>query len=151
VNTDITDNNVGWIVFDGECAFCSTLLPRWRHTLESRGFQFVPLQTAWVHERLGLAPDNMVSEMKVLTRRGEILGGANAVIFLARKVWWAWLVFFPVLLLADLWPIRIILRGAYRRFARHRYCFGRKICMAAPNDFSAVRFSRKTITFLEMP
>jgi predicted DCC family thiol-disulfide oxidoreductase YuxK len=108
----------GWLFFDGNCAFC-TSLSRWAsRVLGPRGYGVAPLQDPRVQELLALPPDQLLLEMRVLTPDGEHIGGADALVFLAREVWWAW----PLYGLAQLPGVLRLLRLAYRWIARHRQC-----------------------------
>ena len=89
------------VYFDGECAFCT----RWARRGSRLGFRFVPFAN-------GAAE----SEMKVLTVAGKWLGGAQAIAYLCRQVWWLW----PV---GGLWGLPGMHR-VYRWVAAHRYCWG---------------------------
>src|SRR5437899_2969301 len=80
----------GWILYDANCRSCTASAKRFDRIFRRRGFRFLPLQTPWAQERLGLKPGAPLEEMRVLTHNGEDLGGADAVIFLARQIWWAW-------------------------------------------------------------
>lgn len=63
--------------------------------------------------------------MRVLTRDGCVFGGADAVIFLARQVWWMR----PLAWIARLPGATAVLRSLYRRVAARRHCAVRR---AAP-------------------
>ena len=93
-NTEINENNNaphgGWVFYDGACGLCSSSAKGFEGMLKRRGFAVAPLQTPWVRARLGMREDEPLTEMKILTRSGAILGGADAVIFLCRSFWWAW-------------------------------------------------------------
>ena len=39
----MTEKTGHTLCFDGECAFCRSMMHRWRGTLERRGFELVPL------------------------------------------------------------------------------------------------------------
>ena len=108
----------GWIFYDGECRYCIAAATRFERLFARRGFHFLPLQTPWVEARLGLSPGAPLDEMRVLTKDDLDLGGADAVIFLAKEVWWTW----PVYLLAHLPGARTLLDRAYRWVAIHRGC-----------------------------
>jgi predicted DCC family thiol-disulfide oxidoreductase YuxK len=107
----------GWICFDRECPTCTTLARRFRPVFEKRGFGLVALQDPRVAPLLGLAPAELMREMRVVTV-GGIYGGVDAVAYLARQVWWAW----PVSLAAKLPGLRSAFRLGYRWFSDHRYC-----------------------------
>jgi predicted DCC family thiol-disulfide oxidoreductase YuxK len=69
-----------------------------------------------------LPEDRLLEEMRVLTVEGRVLGGADALVYLAtelqRRPWWAWL-----LVAANRMPFGMrMLRTAYRWIAARRYC-----------------------------
>jgi predicted DCC family thiol-disulfide oxidoreductase YuxK len=108
----------GWILFDRDCSVCISLVRRFRHTFEKRGFGFAALQDPRVAALLALPPEEMLREMRVVTSVGEIRGGAEAIVYLARQVWWAW----PLFAAAQLPGVTRILDAGYRWFADHRPC-----------------------------
>jgi predicted DCC family thiol-disulfide oxidoreductase YuxK len=65
-----------------------------------------------------------MAEMRLLTREGQMLSGADALVYLATAIpasgrpWWAWL-----LAIASKMPFAMpILRAAYRWIAARRHC-----------------------------
>jgi predicted DCC family thiol-disulfide oxidoreductase YuxK len=122
VNTEITDANVnpakGWVLFDGQCSLCSTSARSFTRILSRHGFALAPLQTPWVRERLGLPKGEPPVEMRVLLANGDAPGGADAILEIARRIWWAW----PLFVLAKLPGIKPMLRALYRIIATNRYC-----------------------------
>src|SRR5207245_5341784 len=64
--------------------FAPPLARRLRRVLEPRGYAVAPLQAPRVQELLGLPPDKLLLEMRGLTSGGEVIGGADAIVFLAR-------------------------------------------------------------------
>jgi predicted DCC family thiol-disulfide oxidoreductase YuxK len=123
VSTEVNDAaskpKRGWILFDGECPFCRSWVRRLEPVLSPRGFAFVPLQTPWVREHFRLPDEQLLSEMRVLVRSGETYGGANAIVAVAKYVWWAW----PLVAVAYVPGMRLMLRAAYHHVAGRRYCF----------------------------
>ncbi len=134
VNTEITDTAntpqlQGWVLYDAPCTFCTGLVARARSTLEAGGFRPEPLQSPWVRAHLKMPEEVLLAEMRVLTLDGRLLGGADALVYLSRKLnqqirpGWAWL-----LIIASRIPFAMpVLRFAYariaeRRFCRHGYC-----------------------------
>jgi predicted DCC family thiol-disulfide oxidoreductase YuxK len=77
-----------------------------------------------VRERLALPDDLLLAEMRVLTVSGHVLGGADALLYLAhelgasRRVWWPR----PLTIVSKLPLVMPVLRFAYRWVARRRYC-----------------------------
>ena len=114
----------GWLVYDGDCALCTRLVRWFRRPLEVRGYALVPLQSPWIAARLhisySVAPEDLLKEMRVLTADGRCLGGSDAVLHLAREIWWTW----PLWLLAKLPGMYRLLDLAYRTVATHRHCVG---------------------------
>lgn len=108
VITEITDNNGRTVLYDANCAFCTTWARRAERVLQRRGFIFRPLP----------AP---TEEMKVVTASGDVLGGARAVGYLARQVWWMW----PLWALSRMPGAMRLLDRAYRWIARRKHCVSR--------------------------
>ena len=134
LSSEMTDSKgrraSGWLFFDAECAFCIALARRMARILVPRGFALAPLQDRRVADLLGLPPEELLREMRVLTAEGKRYGGADAVIFLASRVWWAW----PVYAFAQLPGVTPFLRAAYRWIAARRSCAA---ACAAPAPASA--------------
>jgi hypothetical protein len=97
----------GWILYDDECRFCRNLARRFGNTFSQRGFVFTSFPT-------GLRP----SEMRVRTTGHRDFGGADAVVFLSRFVWWAK----PLFFFAKLPGARPVLHRIYREIAAQRSC-----------------------------
>jgi predicted DCC family thiol-disulfide oxidoreductase YuxK len=108
----------GWISYDGACRFCTASARRFDRIFRRRGFLFLPLQTNWIMDRLDLDASARLEEMHVLTADGRDIGGADAVVFFARQIWWAW----PFAALAQLPPMHKLLDRGYRWIAAHRDC-----------------------------
>ncbi len=123
LSSEITDRKgrrapSGWVFYDADCAFCTTWARRLGRFLEPRGFALAPLQDSRVADLLALPPERLRLEMRVLTREGEQFGGADAFVFLARRIWWAW----PLFALAQFPGVRAVLRAGYRWVAARRSC-----------------------------
>ena len=108
----------GWILYDAECRSCTSAARRFDRILRRRGFHFLALPTPWVEQRLGLQPGAPLEEMRVVTSDGADFGGADAVIFLARKIWWAW----PFYAVAQIPGTHCLIDLVYRWIAAHRGC-----------------------------
>jgi predicted DCC family thiol-disulfide oxidoreductase YuxK len=105
VITEITDNNGGYVFYDAECRCCTTWARRGERWLGKRGFRFAPLSEP-------------AEEMKLVTHGGEIIGGARALVYLARQVWWAW----PLWAVSRIPGAMRLLERGYRRFGSRRNC-----------------------------
>jgi predicted DCC family thiol-disulfide oxidoreductase YuxK len=120
----------GWVFFDRDCRICASLARRFRQTFERRGFGLAALQDPRVAVLLGLPPDQLLREMRVVTTEDEIYGGAAAIIYLAGQIWWAW----PIAFAAQLPGVPRILEAGYRWFADHRHCSSSKCLVAQMNQ-----------------
>ena len=108
----------GWILYDGACRSCAATAKRFDRIFRRRSFFFLPLQTNWVMQRLVLEHGAPLAEMRVLTADDRDIGGTDAVIFLARQIWWAR----PFAALARLPGLHALLDRGYRWIAAHRGC-----------------------------
>jgi predicted DCC family thiol-disulfide oxidoreductase YuxK len=108
----------GWVFFDRDCSVCTSLVRRFRRPLESRGFSLAALQDPRVQALLALPPEELLREMRVVISEGKVYGGAEAIVYLSRQIWWAW----PLYAAAKLPGVPRILEAGYRWFADHRSC-----------------------------
>ncbi|MBI3850272.1 MAG: DUF393 domain-containing protein [Verrucomicrobia bacterium] len=120
--TEIRDDQTirGWIFYDAAFALCVRGRERVGRLFESRGFEWVPLQTPGVAVRLGVPASAFETRMHLLTVDGRVLHNADALGVLCRSVWWLW----PLGFLLFVPGFRELGRLAYDWFARNRYCVG---------------------------
>src|SRR5262249_26969475 len=79
----------GWLFFDSDCGFC-TRTARWlRPILGRRGIGVAPLQDPRVGALLSMSRRGLLTELRFLMSDGTHSGGANAVLAVARRIWWA--------------------------------------------------------------
>jgi predicted DCC family thiol-disulfide oxidoreductase YuxK len=108
----------GWLFFDAECRFC-THIARWlAPILRRRGLGVAPLQDARVGALLGMPRRELLKELRFLMSDGTQAGGANAVLAVARELWWAR----PLIWLAALPGMMEVLDAGYRWVAARRGC-----------------------------
>lgn len=107
----------GQIFYDASCGLCQSSSERFRPMTERRGFSWIPLQEPRARTVLNLEGDEMPGEIKLLTRKGRLLGGVDALLYIARHIWWAW----PLWLLGQLPIIRPLMNVWYRWVAKHRH------------------------------
>lgn len=123
MHTEITDQNVGiggWLFYDGECRLCCASARRVERILARRRVQLCTLQSPDAPQRLGLSDRALLREMRLLLADGRSLGGADAVVEIARRIWWAW----PLWLFSRVPGVRPLLRAVYRVIAANRHCIG---------------------------
>ncbi len=110
----------GWLLYDGDCGFCTRTARQAERLIARRGFAILPLQTPWVRERLGLNQDELLREMIVLRRDNRRFGGADAAVHLAGEFWWGR----PLVWLAAVPGVRPLMRRIYAEIAARRSCLG---------------------------
>lgn len=137
LSSEMTDSKgrrarYGWLFFDADCAFCTALARRFSGILGPRGYRLAPLQDPRVPALLDLPPDQLLTEMRLLTADGAQFGGADAFIFLAREIWWAW----PIYALAQIPGVRTLIRVGYHWVAANRRCSS-GACQAPHSSASA--------------
>jgi predicted DCC family thiol-disulfide oxidoreductase YuxK len=113
----------GWVFYDGACSLCTGLARRVRRRLERCGFELVPLQAPGVREILGVRSEELMTQMWVLTQDGHVLGGADAALYLARRMrrtWWGLL----LITMSKLPHGMALIGSVYKWVASHRYSFG---------------------------
>jgi predicted DCC family thiol-disulfide oxidoreductase YuxK len=122
VNATITERTTeaaqGWVLYDGECSLCTGAVARFAPMLRRHHFNLAPLQTPWVRQQIGLNPDKPLTEMKLLTADGRIYGGADALVQIGQRIWWAW----PLFAVAQIPGAMILFHAVYRWIAANRNC-----------------------------
>jgi predicted DCC family thiol-disulfide oxidoreductase YuxK len=108
----------GWLFFDAECGFC-TRTARWlMPILARRGLGVAALQDPRVGELLGLTKVELLRELRFLLSDGRQFGGADAVLAVAREIWWGR----PVVWLAKVPGMLGQMRRGYGWIAGKRSC-----------------------------
>jgi lipase maturation factor 1 len=111
----------GWILYDGECGFCFRWVRLWKGVVERHGFALKDLQSASADGLLEISPENLLHDIRVLTGNGKLESGANAYLYVARQIWWAW----PFYAIFTLPGLNWVLWQGYRWFNRNRYRISR--------------------------
>jgi lipase maturation factor 1 len=122
-NTSPTRPSAGWILYDGECSFCFRWVHLWEQVVGKRGFALKDLQSACSDGTFAVTPENLLDDIRVLTRDGQVVAGADAYLYVTRRIWWAW----PFYAIFSLPGFNRLLWWGYRSFARNRYCVSRRI------------------------
>ena len=108
----------GTIYYDGACNLCTSGAARFGPMLRRRGFELAPLQSPDAAARLRLTNAELLDEVRLLTPEGRVRGGADAILHVARHVWWAT----PMWAISRVPGVTPLLRHAYRRLVPYRYC-----------------------------
>ncbi len=122
LSNDYTDTKgrhaEGFLFFDAQCRFCTRIARAIAPILEPRGIALAPLQDPRVGPLLGLSHENLMREIHLLMSDGQQYGGADAVIALARRIWWAR----PLVWIAKIPYATKLFRSLYRQAAANRNC-----------------------------
>jgi len=118
----------GWLFFDAECQFCSRIAAWLARPLERRGLGLAPLQDPRIAELLGLPRPDLMRELRYLSPDGAQYGGGDAVVAVAREIWWAR----PLAWAAKLPAMMPALRALYRSIARRRQCAAERCGVSPP-------------------
>ena len=111
----------GWVLYDGNCGFCSRWVPYWEKTLRKRGFLIAPLQADWVADKFDLSPEELQADFRLLVVGGKKIAGANVYRYLMRRIWWAK----PLYFISILPGLRQLFDAGYRLFAENRHRISR--------------------------
>ena len=111
----------GYVLYDGGCGFCFHWVHFWKRFLERRGFVLKDLQSAWTDGSLPIKRDQLLDDIRVLTRSGEIVSGADAYLYVTRRIWWA----YPFFAIFSQPGFNWVLWRGYRWFNRNRYRISR--------------------------
>ena len=112
------ERTIGRVFFDGDCGICTQAARRFEGVLRRRRFALVPLQASDACHTLGISEAERLSEMRLRLADGTVFGGAQAVVEIARRIWWAW----PVWAISRLPGAMRPLDAGYRWLARRRRC-----------------------------
>jgi hypothetical protein len=88
-----------------------------RRLLDGGVLPFKDLQSASADGSLQIPQENLLDDIRVLTRSGKLESGANAYLYVARRIWWAW----PFYAIFRLPGFNSLLWLGYRWFNRNRY------------------------------
>jgi len=118
----------GWLFFDAECGFC-TRIARWlTPILRRRRIDVAALQDPRVGALLAMSRRELLKELRFLTGDSSHAGGANAVLALAREIWWAR----PLPWLSTLPGAMRLFHSSYKWIAARRKCGAAQCSITAP-------------------
>lgn len=109
----------GWVLYDDTCGLCISWILFWSRTLERRGFRVAPLQSPGVAQRLAIAPERLLDDLRILLADGRRFDGADVYRHALQNIWWAR----PLYVFAVLPGTRRLFNWGYRTFANNRYRF----------------------------
>lgn len=108
----------GWLFFDADCGFCTWIARCLAPILRQRGLGVAALQDPRVGALLGMSRRELLKELRFLMSDGVHAGGVNAVLAVAREIWWAR----PLVWISRLPRVKTLLDAGYRSVAAGRGC-----------------------------
>ncbi|MBI1785744.1 DUF393 domain-containing protein [Candidatus Sumerlaeota bacterium] len=107
----------GRLFYDDQCPMCVDLALRAKAKLTNPGIALVPINAPETNDLIPVSREELMGEMKLMTERGEIIGGADALVYLAPNLRWGW----PIRAMARIPGGLSMMRASYRLIARNRY------------------------------
>ena len=108
----------GWLFFDVECGFCTRFARALAPILARRGLATAPLQDPRVGALLGMKRDELLRELRFLLSDGRHYGGADAILAIAREIWWTR----PLVWLSKVPGMPHLVHVGYHKLAAQRNC-----------------------------
>jgi len=108
----------GWLFFDAECGFCTRIAHSIAPILAKHNLGAAPLQDPRVAELLGMSSRELLREIRFLRCDGTHFGGADAVLEVAKEIWW-WR---PLGWASKLPGMMAVLHAGYHWVAAQRDC-----------------------------
>ena len=112
----MNDNAKEWVFYDSACPMCSNLTAVAKQQTAGQGVGFASLHTDWVKNKTKDVADPM-KEMLILTPEGKLLSGAEAMVHLARKIWFTR----PLYWIYQIPGMKWIYKPVYAFVAKNRY------------------------------
>ena len=109
-----------WLLYDAECPFCTAGAKMFEPSLRKRDCKIRPFQSETVMRLLNIKKGDYLPEIKVIGEERKVYGGAKAVVYLSKRIWWArpiWaLYYFP--------PFMSIMDYVYEKIEKRIHCAG---------------------------
>jgi predicted DCC family thiol-disulfide oxidoreductase YuxK len=115
-----------WVFYDSECPMCSNLTHNAKKLTAGQGLGFASLHSDWVKEKIKDVKEPL-KEMLILKPDGNIIGGADAMVHLARKIWFTR----PIYWIYQIPGMKFVYKPVYAFIAKNRYCIS-KVCRIKP-------------------
>lgn len=114
----------GWLFFDAECEFCTRIAAWLLGPMRRRGLAVAPLQDPRVGTLLGLSHEELLRAIRFVFADGSQYSGADALLAVAREMWWTR----PLVWLSKLPGMLPAMRAGYRWGAQRWRCQAQR-CM----------------------
>jgi predicted DCC family thiol-disulfide oxidoreductase YuxK len=108
----------GWLFFDAECEFCTWVANWLVRPMVRRGFALAPLQDPRAGALLGLSRQELCAAIRVVVGDGSQYSGADALLVVARELWWAR----PLVWVSRAPGMMSAIRAGYRWLAQQWRC-----------------------------
>jgi len=114
----------GWLFFDAECEFCARFVRGLAPSLRRHQLGVAALQDPRVVSLLGVSREELLRAIRFVDGDGRQLLGTDALLGLARELWWAK----PLAWAARIPAMRRVMRCGYEWLAARRHCSSR-LCL----------------------
>ena len=108
----------GWLFFDADCGFCTRIARSIAPILAKHNLGVAPLQDPRVGELLGMSSHELLREIRFLHCDGTHFGGADAVLEVAKEIWW-WR---PLVWMSKIPGMMRVFHAGYHWVAAQRSC-----------------------------
>lgn len=75
----------GWVLYDGDCSFCESLITRLLPILVRNHYAVAKLQESWVREQFTLDDNEYYRDIRLLLANDERLAGADVYLRVLRE------------------------------------------------------------------
>ena len=110
----------GWVLYDGDCSFCESLITRVRPIIDRNHYAVAKLQESWVREKFNLDDNEYYRDIRLLLANDERLAGADVYLQVLRED----RLLSPFGYLLSLPLFYQLTKGIYRLVANNRHRFG---------------------------
>jgi predicted DCC family thiol-disulfide oxidoreductase YuxK len=107
----------GQVYYDAACGICSNATLWLKPLFDHLHLAITPLQDPGAREKLNLAPDELLRDIRLLTLDGKQYAGADAYRYVMRRIPWL----FPLYLFSITPLFRQLFNATYRAIADRRY------------------------------
>jgi len=120
----------GYLLYDGECGFCSWWISKIARHLEHIGIASAPLKSSWVAETLQVPIELYSQDIRLILADGVLISGADVYIEIMRRLRWT----LPLALILNLPVLRWLTWKVYRFVNRNRFAISRACNLKAPQS-----------------
>ena len=123
-----TDTTIGWVLYDDTCGFCREWIPFLGADFAQARPGHCAAAGAVGGRALGLPPDELVHDIRLLFVDGRHLAGAEVYRYAVQHIWWA----YPLYVFSVTPGLRRLWDWGYRKFRDNRHQFSTACGLPSP-------------------